>query len=321
MTMDPNPSSEGLRRPRFVSLAGRVAIITGASRGIGRECALSLAKLGCNIVVAAKTVTPQPTLPGTIFTVAEEVEALGVRALPFQLDLRDEDGCAKCVEATMAAFGRVDILINNASALWWRDIVDTPAKKYDLITSINARGSLLMTQAVLPHMEAADWGHVITMSPPIDVRGMAGRTAYNISKFGMTMVALGVAQEYMGKNVAGNALWPATIVESLASINFNLGDRSMWRKATVLSDCVAAICSTEPRDCTNNMFIDDDYLRQHHGFEKPDFDQYACVPGSDPPLILKSIEEGELVGDASSREMFSRGTVNDMKQDQQRSKL
>jgi citronellol/citronellal dehydrogenase len=307
---------------KTADLTGRVAIITGSSRGIGRECALALAALGCNIVVAAKTVQPQPTLPGTIYTVAEEVEKLGVKALPFQLDLRNAEQCAACVEATVATFGRVDILINNASALWWQDIPDTPSKKYDLITQINARGSFLMTQACLPHMIAADWGHVVTMSPPITSSGMSGHTAYNISKMGMTMVALGVAQESraQGRNIAGNSLWPATIVESLASINFEMGDRSLWRKATVLSDCVVALCSTEPRDFSGHMLYDDDYLRQQQGFGDADMDQYACVPGSDPPLLLKqAIDAGEVGGfDATT---FKRGSVNDLKQDNQRSKL
>ena len=150
-----------------MSLKGKVAIITGASRGIGRECALALARRGCNIVIAAKSAEPQPTLPGSIYTVAAEVEALGVQSLPFQVDLRDEAAVGRCVEAAVAKWGRVDICVNNASALWWQDIVDTPMKKYDLITSINARGSFAMTQACLPHMLRGGFGRVVTMSPPI----------------------------------------------------------------------------------------------------------------------------------------------------------
>ena len=159
------------------SLKGRVAIVTGASRGIGRECALALARRGCHIVIAAKSTEPQPTLPGSIYTVAAEVEALGVQALPFVVDLRDEGSSQACVEATVRRFGRVDVLVNNASALWWQDIVDTPLKKYDLITSINARGSFAITQACMPHMVAAGFGRVITMSPPIvtDMRAYAGK--------------------------------------------------------------------------------------------------------------------------------------------------
>lgn len=149
------------------SLQGRVAIVTGASRGIGRECALALARRGCHIVIAAKSTEPQPTLPGSIYTVAAEVEALGVQALPCVVDLRDEASSQACVDATVAKFGRVDVLINNASALWWQDIVDTPLKKYDLITSINARGSFAITQACMPHMIASGFGRVVTMSNPI----------------------------------------------------------------------------------------------------------------------------------------------------------
>jgi NAD(P)-dependent dehydrogenase (short-subunit alcohol dehydrogenase family) len=185
--MDPHSNVESKMKLKADHLKGRVAIITGGSRGIGRECALALARLGCNIVIAAKTITPHPTLPGTIYTVAEEVRAIGVEALPYQVDLRDAAKIEACVEAVVKKFGRVDILVNNASALWWQDIVDTPARKYDLITSINARGTFLMTRACLPHMEKNNFGRVVTMSPPIQsgVGAFQGRTAYNISKMGM----------------------------------------------------------------------------------------------------------------------------------------
>lgn len=275
---------------QFADLTGKVAIITGASRGIGRECALSLARLGCRIVIAAKTIEPQPTLPGTIYTVAEEVERLGVQALPYQLDLRSAEDCQKCVDATMAAFGRIDILINNASALWWKDIDETPLKKYNLITEINVRGTFAMTQAALPHLKANGNGHVITMSPPIKAKGFAGRTAYNVSKMGMTMVAMGVAEECKGV-VSGNSLWPATVIESLASINFQLGGKELWRKATILSDCVCSIVSKPQGTVTGNMLYDDTYLRQHEGFETPDFACYQMVPGKEPPLLLMEAEE------------------------------
>ena len=307
---------------KFTSLKGRVAIITGSTRGIGKECAFALAKLGCNITIAAKTVDPQPTLPGTIFTVAREVEELGVEALAFQLDVRNPESCQACVAATVAKWGRVDIMINNASALWWKDIVDTPLSKYALITELNARGTFLMTQACLPHMEKNNWGHVINMSPPIDTRGLAGRTAYSISKFGMTLVALGVSQEYKGRGVAGNTLWPATVIESYASINFQMGTPELWRKASILSDCVCSIVSQHPDSMTGHQLIDDDYLRDHHGFQTEDFACYQCVPGCEPPLLLKG--EGSLTGDAdgdgqqsgkeaaAKRTMFERGLVKDV---------
>jgi citronellol/citronellal dehydrogenase len=250
--------SSNLHKLPLMDFRGRVAIVTGGSRGIGREVVLALASRGASVVIAAKTTEDQPTLPGTIHTVADEARALGGKALAVKTDLRDEESMRGCVAETVAAFGRIDILINNASALWWQNIADTPSKRFDLITQINARGTFIMTQLCLPHMERNGFGRVITMSPPIsNVPGaFAGRTAYNISKFGMTMVALGVAAEYAGKNITGHSLWPATIIESLASINFQLGERDSWRKATILSDATLAIISEGPQ-FTGEQLIDD----------------------------------------------------------------
>ena len=275
-------------------LAGRVAIISGASRGIGRECALALARLGCHIVVAAKTIEPHPTLPGTIFTVAEEIRALGVQALPFQVDLRDDKKIEECIAAAVEKFGRIDILINNASALWWQDIVDTPARKYDLITSINARGTFLMTRACLPHMEKNNFGRIINMSPPISnkIGAFAGRTAYNISKMGMTMVALGVAAEYDSKNISANTMWPATVIESLASKNFKMGATDMWRKANIIADATVGLVCDEGT-FSGNMLIDDEYLEQRWNLNSDDMIKYRYNPDVEPPRLLAAAEEGE----------------------------
>jgi len=247
-----------LHKLPLMDFRGRVAIITGGSRGIGREVVLALARRGASVVIAAKTTEPHPTLPGTIYTVAQEARDAGGKALAVKTDLRDVESMRNCVEQTVKKFGRIDILINNASALWWQNIQDTPIKRYDLITQINARGTFFMTKLCLPHMERNNFGRVITMSPPISnvVGAFAGRTAYNISKFGMTMVALGVAAEYAGKNITGHSLWPATIIESLASINFELGARDAWRKATILSDATLAIIS-ESKEFNGRQLIDD----------------------------------------------------------------
>lgn len=281
--------SQAAKMSRLYSLKGKTAIITGSSRGIGRECALVLGRLGCNIVVAAKTVEPHPTLPGTIYTVAEEVRALnsGAGALPYQLDIRDDEACVACAKAAYEKFGSLDILINNASALWWQDIKDTPIRKYDLITSINVRGTFCMTSACLPYMEKGNFGRVINMSPAIspNYNKYSGVTAYNISKMGMSMVAMGVAAEYKGKNVIANTMWPATVIESLASINFELGDKKNWRKATIIADATAGLVCEDP-DYTGNMLLDDEYLRNRHGFTDEDFVSYRYDPNFEPPRLL-----------------------------------
>lgn len=267
-------------------LKGRVAIITGSTRGIGRECALALARLGVNIVVAAKSTEESPSLPGSIYSVAKEVVACGAEALPFKLDLRNAGDIEACVKAAVDKFGRVDILVNNASALWWHTVEGTPTNKYDLITQINARGSFLMTKFCLPHMAKGNWGRIINMSPPISTnfRAFKGFTAYNISKFGMTMVAMGAAAEYEGKGICANSVWPATVIESQASINFQLGDTDFWRKATILSDSVVGMCGSA--GYTGHMCIDDTYLMQEHGLTAEDLKIYRVNPDVEPPRSL-----------------------------------
>lgn len=259
---------------------GRTAIITGASRGIGRECALALAKRGCNIVVAAKSVEAHPTLPGTIFTVAAECEKLGVKALGVRVDVRNPEDVTACIATTMKTFGRIDILINNASALWWLDITETPLSRYNLINEVNARGSFLMTQACMPHMIAAGYGDIINMSPPVSTDGIGGRTAYYISKLGMTLVALGAAEEGRPHGIRANTLWPRTVIESLASTNFKMGERDYWRKATIISDSVLAIIS-RGKDFSGNTLIDEEFLRSQ-GCTDLDLVTYRVNPDVEP---------------------------------------
>eukprot|EP00397_Hematodinium_sp_SG-2012_P051103 GEMP01059711.1.p1 GENE.GEMP01059711.1~~GEMP01059711.1.p1 ORF type:complete len:320 (+),score=69.47 GEMP01059711.1:78-1037(+) len=296
----------------FKDLNGRVALITGASRGIGREVALALAREGCNIVVAAKSIEAQPNLPGTIFTVAKEVEALGAKALPVQVDIRDEKQCEACINKTIETFGRLDILINNASALWWHTMEKTPMKKYDLITSINTRGSFIMAKLCAPHMAKNKYGRIISMSPPIvsNYEVYKGFTAYHISKFGMTMVTLGVAAEYENDGITGNALWPATVIESQAAINFDLGEKSLWRKAQILADATVAICC-DPK-CTGRALIDDEYLSER-GLTEEDLKIYRYDPSVEPPRMLahKYRSGGDAGGDAA----FSRGDVKKVESD------
>jgi citronellol/citronellal dehydrogenase len=264
------------------ALAGKVAIITGASRGIGRALALGLARSGCHIVVAAKSTTSTAKLPGSIFTVAAEVEALGARALPVQVDVRDDAQIEALAARTLERFGRIDLLINNAGALHWTGLLDTPAKRFDLVMNVNARAAFLCCRAVLPSMIEHRWGHIINMSPPIEMSMVPGRIAYAISKLGMTLLSLGLAAEVRQHNIAVNSLWPVTIIESQASINWQLGTPEQWRKPDILVDCVLRLVQKEPAELTGQALLDEDFLR---GEGVTDFSGYACVPGTQPPRL------------------------------------
>lgn len=262
-------------------LKDRVIFITGASRGIGRAIALACAREGADIVVAAKTdVETNPRLPGTIHSVAAEVEALGRKALPIKLDVRDGEACEAAVSKAIAHFGRLDVLVNNAGALWWADVTGTPLKKFDLVMGINVRATFALSQAALPKMIEQKWGHIVTMSPPVDAQACAHHGAYAVSKFGMTMIALAIAEEAKEHNVTANALWPATGVESYATINFGMGSPELWRKPDILADATLAIITKEPSARPGRAWIDEEVLRADG---VTDFSKYQCVPGHEPP--------------------------------------
>jgi citronellol/citronellal dehydrogenase len=269
----------------MAALEGRVAIITGASRGIGRAIALSLAREGCGVVIAAKTTQPREKLPGSIHTVAAEVEALGGQALPVQVDVRDEAQIDGLVARTLERFGRIDLLVNNAGALHWQGLLDTPAKRFDLVMDVNARAAFLCSRAVLPAMIRQGRGHIINMSPPLDLAMIPGRIAYAISKLGMTLLTHGLAEEVRTHNIAVNSLWPVTVIESQASINWGLGTREQWRKPDILVDCILRLAGKEPADITGQALLDEDFLRSQG---VTDFSGYACVPGTDPPRLTWS---------------------------------
>lgn len=264
-------------------LEGRVAVISGASRGIGRACALALAREGCDLVLASKSFdSTDPRLPGTLVEVAAEVAALGRRALPVQCDVRFVDQVQAVADRAAEEFGRIDILINNAGAFWWHDMDETPEKRFDLVMDVNAKGPFFLAQAVLPHMKKNRWGHIINMSPPIKPKAAAHKIAYMISKFGMTLISHGLAEEVRDYNIAVNSLWPVTIIESLASINGSMGTPDMWRKADILADAAVAICTTPPAERTGEELLDEDVLR---AVGVTDLSGYACVPGATPVAI------------------------------------
>jgi citronellol/citronellal dehydrogenase len=254
-------------------LTSRVAIITGASRGIGRAFALRLAAEGSDIVIAAKSETSTDKLPGSIYTVAKEVESLGVQALPVKVDVRSEDDVKMMVDKTMEKFGRLDILINNAGALWWQPILQTPPKRYDLMWEVNIRASYLSIYYCLPHMVKQKWGHIINCSPPITLEANPNHVCYMTTKMGMTRLALGVAAEHLKDNIAANALWPATPIESQATINWGLGTRSQWRSPDILSDALMQIVTSEPKSLTGRQLIDEQFLKER-GWTQERIDAY-----------------------------------------------
>ncbi len=270
----------------MVPLQGRVAIITGASRGIGRALALGLARAGCHIVIASKSTTSTEKLPGSIFSVAAEVEALGVQALPIKVDVRDAEQIEGMAARTLERFGRLDILINNAGALHWKSLLETPAKRFDLVMGVNVRAAFLCCRAVLPAMMRQQGGHIINMSPPLDLAMVPGRIGYAISKLGMTLLTHGLAEEARPHNIAVNSLWPVTIIESQASINHALGKPEMWRKPDILVDCVLRLTQKEPGEITGQALLDEDFLRAEG---VTDFSRYACVSGTQPPRLSWSM--------------------------------
>jgi len=265
-----------------MKFAGRVAMVTGASRGVGKALALRLAAEGCDVVVAAKTVAPDPKLPGTIEETAHEIEALGRRALAAQLDVRDDLAVERVVKQALQHFGQVDFLVNNAGALYWRSVAETEMKRFDLVMGVNARGAFACTRHVLPSMLARKFGHILMLSPPVEPRAGAGKVAYALSKFGMTLVAQGIAEEVRGQGVAANALWPATMLESQATIRWGLGDRSLWRTPEIVADAMVAIFAKPPDTMTGQALIDEDFLR---GEGVTDFSRYRCDPDKEPPRV------------------------------------
>lgn len=246
-------------------LAGRTAIVTGASRGIGRAYALRLAAAGANVTVAAKSESGTERLPGSIYSVASEIEAAGGSALAIRTDVRSEEAIAAMVAATAERFGGIDILINNAGVLWWETILDTPPKRYDLMWEINVRASFLTAYYALPHMIRGKWGHIVNCSPPITTEPSPGHVAYMTTKMGMTRIAIGLAAEYAAAGIAANSLWPATPIESYATLNWpaeKVGTPEQWRTPDILCDALLEIVTSEPAGCSGRQLIDETFLRE-----------------------------------------------------------
>ena len=269
-------------------ITGKTILITGSSRGIGRAIGLACARQGANVVVAAKTTVRHPKLPGTIHDAAEEMQRAGGRALALECDVRSEEQVAEAVSRTVDAFGGIDAVVNNASAIYLADTAGTPMKRWDLMHQVNVRGTFLVTQACLPHLARGRNPHVLVLSPPLSLepRWFAGHVAYTISKFGMSMCVLGMAEELKGRGIAVNALWPRTVIAT-AALNLLGGDDTAkhGRTPEIVADAAHAILVRPATDCTGNFFIDEDVLRAEG---VTDFGRYAVQPGVElmPDLFL-----------------------------------
>ena len=272
-----------------MSLKDKTIFITGASRGIGREIALRCARDGANIVVTAKTVEPHGKLAGTIHSVAAEVEAAGGHALALQIDVREESSVSAAVAATVARFGGIDILVNNASAISLTGTLQTPMKRFDLMFGVNVRGTFASSQACIPHLVKAKNPHILTLSPPLnmDPKWFRNHTAYTMSKYGMSMCTLGMAAELAERGVAVNSLWPRTTIATAAiEMNFPAAILQSSRKPAIMADAAYAIFNRDSRRHTGNFYIDEAVLREE-GIA--DFAQYAVTPGASlyPDLFLE----------------------------------
>ncbi|MGQ0635627.1 MAG: SDR family oxidoreductase [Planctomycetaceae bacterium] len=263
-------------------LRNKTLFITGASRGIGKAIALRAARDAANVVVFGKTIEPNPKLPGTIHTAVAEIEAAGGRGLACAGDVRFEDQVQAAVEKAVAAFGTIDILINNASAISLAGTLETDLKRYDLLQAVNVRGTYLTSRLCLPHLLNAANPHILNISPPLNFepRWFKNHVAYSLSKFGMSLCVLGMAAEFQDRGVAVNALWPKTAIATAAVMNVLGGERAIrrCRKPEIVADAAHAILVRASRTCTGNFFIDEGVLAAE-GLS--DFEPYAVTPGAE----------------------------------------
>ena len=271
-----------------MSLQGKRIFITGGSRGIGLAIALRAAQDGACVAIAAKTSDPNPKLPGTIHTAAEEIRAAGGTALPIQCDLRDENQIAEAVALAAKEFGGIDILINNASAINLTRTEDTPAKRFDLMFDVNVRGTFLTSQAAIPHLrESAEAGrnpHILTLAPPLSMKAkwFKNHVAYTMAKYGMSMCVLGMSEEFKRDGIAVNALWPRTAIDTAALQMIPGVDTAACRRPEILSDSAHIILNRNSKECTGNFFVDDEVLASE-GIT--DLEKYSVVSGTKDFLL------------------------------------
>lgn len=277
------PNRAGTGEPELTkSLRGKTLFITGASRGVGKAVAERAARDGANIVIAAKTAEPHPKLPGTIYDAAQAIEALGGHALPLVVDVRSEEQVREAVLQGVKAFGGIDILVNNASAISMTGTAETPVKRVELMLSVNVRGTFTCVQACLPWLERAANPHILTMSPPPNLapRWFKPFAAYATSKMAMTLMSIGMAEEFRDKGIAVNTLWPRTVIatSALGLINYSM---EAARKPAILADAAYEILCSDSRSTTGNWFVDEDVLR---AAGRSEFDDYSMSARVEPTL-------------------------------------
>jgi len=266
----------------MADLHGKTLLITGASRGIGLAIALRAARDGANVAIAAKSDRPHPHLPGTIHTAAAAVEEAGGEALPLKVDIRDEAQVVAAVAATVARFGGIDIVVNNASAIFLAPTRALPLKRFDLMMAVNGRGTLCVSQASLPHLLEADNPHILTLAPPISLapRWFRDHTGYTMAKYAMSLAVIGLAAELAEAGVAVNGLWPRTVIATAALAMIPQVRKEQCRTPAIVADAAHAILCRPSREATGQFFIDEEVLR---AVGVADFDRYAVQPGQ--PLL------------------------------------
>jgi citronellol/citronellal dehydrogenase len=285
----------------MISLKNKTIIITGASRGIGREVALACAAEGANVVIAAKSDQPHPKLEGTIHSVVKEVEEAGGKGLAVKVDVRSEEDIDNLIAKTVATFGGIDAIVNNAGAIALSGVESTPLKKLDLMMQVNFRAVFLLSQKALPHLKKSENGHIISFSPPLDLdrRWLRNHSPYTLTKYGMSMLTMGMSDEFKRYGIAVNALWPRTVIHTAATSFGGKQSFDRARSPKIMADAAFALLKTEKRDVTGQLLIDEDFLRSQ-GVEN--FEQYRANPESDKVDLMPDL----FVQEADS---YVRGTV------------
>ena len=265
-------------------LNGRTILMSGGSRGIGLAIALRAARDGANVALLAKTAEPHPRLPGTVFTAAAEIEAAGGGALALVGDVRNDEDVVRAVAETVAKFGGIDCVVNNASAIDLSDTAAIDMKRYDLMQDINCRGTFLLTKTALPHLRESSNPHILTLSPPLNLapKWVGGHVAYTIAKYGMSLTTLGFAEEFKALGIAANSLWPRTLIATAAVRNI-VGGAEQARTAEIVADAAHVILARDARECTGNFFVDEEVLR---GEGVDDFSRYLVEGAREEDLRL-----------------------------------